>query len=64
MLMTKCKVTYRNVARKATYGDDKAVIKTIAVIDTEEEYQGNVLKGDIAERIRNGEIKEIVITLE
>ncbi|MDF2540607.1 MAG: cellobiose phosphorylase [Herbinix sp.] len=64
MLMTKCKVTYRNVARKATYGDDKAVIKTIAVIDTEEEYQGNVLKGDIAERIRNGEIKEVVITLE
>jgi hypothetical protein len=62
--MSKCDVTYHNPSRKATYGIDAAVIKKIVIKDTNQEIAGNCVSGTLAESIRNGEVKEIVVFLE
>ncbi len=62
--LSKCKVTYCNPARKDTYGKDAAKITKIIFADTKEEITGSYLSGDLAERIRNGEVKDIRICLQ
>ncbi|MBP1754575.1 MAG: cellobiose phosphorylase [Firmicutes bacterium] len=60
-LFSKCKVTYVNPSCKATYGDNAAIIDRIEVMDTKEVLTGNTISGSLAERIRSGEIGEIIV---
>lgn len=53
-------VTYKNAARKNTYGADGVTLKDIQVDGTS---YGTKLTGEMAEKVRNGEIKEIVCEL-
>lgn len=53
-------VTYRNAARKNTYGEDGVAVKDIKVDGTS---YGTKLTGELAEKIRNGQIKEIICEL-
>jgi hypothetical protein len=62
-LLSKCKVTYHNPSRKSTFGTDAANVQRIVITDTKEEVLGNVLSGEMAKRIRNGEIKELSVYL-
>lgn len=63
-LLSNCKVTYRNPSRKATFGKDAASIKRIHIIDKDCMIEGNCIRGALAECIRNGEIKEMIVELE
>lgn len=62
--LSRCKVNYHNPGRKATYGEDAARIEKIVIADTKEEIHASCLSGDLAERIRKGEIKEITVHLK
>ncbi|WP_202621545.1 hypothetical protein [Anaerocolumna sedimenticola] len=62
-LLSRCTVTYWNPGRKSTYGENGATIDSIEVNDGKEIVAGNVLKGDLAERIRNGEIKSVKVNM-
>jgi hypothetical protein len=62
-LLSKCKVTYHNPIRKSTFGTDGVQVQKIVITDTKEEVMGNVLRGEMARRIRNGEIKELSVYL-
>jgi hypothetical protein len=62
-LLSKCKVTYHNPSRKSTFGADGVKVQKIVIDDTKEEVLGNMLCGEIARRIRNGEIKELSVYL-
>ncbi|MBE5965899.1 MAG: cellobiose phosphorylase [Lachnospiraceae bacterium] len=63
-LLSHCRVTYRNPAGKATYGENAARIRTIELVGTGICVEGNCLCGSLAERIRNGLIKELIADLE
>jgi len=63
-LMSKCQVIYHNPSHKATYGETAAKISKIVITDTKQEIKDNYLSGELAESIRNGEIKNIVVHLE
>lgn len=62
--MSSTTIVYRNESRKATYGTDGAVIKKIIICDTNEEVRGNSITGEMAERIRDGEIGKIIAYLD
>lgn len=62
--LSQCKVTYHNPNRKATYGENAAVMEKIVITDTKQEIHEPILSGSLAESVRNGEIKEIVVHLK
>jgi hypothetical protein len=62
--LSGCKVTYHNPGRKNTYGAAPARIEKIIIIDTGEIISNSYVSGEQAKRIRDGEIKEIVIHLQ
>jgi len=61
MLLSKCKVTYQNPDHKSTFGENSAQITSIVIKEFDQEIKGNVLSGELAERVRSGEIKEIMV---
>lgn len=61
--LSQCKVTYYNPSHKATYGEEAAKISKIVIVDTMEEIQEPILRGSLAEQVRSGEIKEIIVHL-
>jgi hypothetical protein len=63
-MFSSCKVTYVNPSRKATYGDGAAVIRRIEVVDTKEIIDGNMVCGALAEKLRDGKVKELVVYME
>jgi hypothetical protein len=63
-LLSNCMVTYSNPNGKATYGEDGVKAVRIIINDTKEEVQGDTLSGELAERVRNGEIKSITVVME
>ena len=64
IMFSSCKVTYVNPGRKATYGDGAAVIKRIEVADAKEIIDGNMVCGTLAEELRDGTWKELVVYME
>lgn len=62
--LSQCKVTYHNPNRKSTFGENAAVVDKIVITDTKHEIQESYLSGSLAESIRNGDIKEIVVHLK
>lgn len=60
-LCSKTKVTYKNAGRKATYGENGA--KVVSMLVDGKEF-GSKLTGEMAEKVRNGEVSEIVCTLQ
>jgi hypothetical protein len=63
-LFSKCRVTYHNPGRKATYGTEAPSVQRIELIDTKEVIIGNFVSGTRAEQIRSGQIREIAVYLE
>ena len=63
-LLSTCKVTYHNPSRRNTYGQDCPKIERIRVIDTGEVIEGDYIRGEMAVKIREGEIKELVVEFE
>jgi len=64
MLLSQCKVTYRNSQRKSTFGEDGAKIISIEIPDTKQVIKGNTICGEIAQSIRLGSVKSLIINLE
>jgi hypothetical protein len=62
--LSQCKVTYHNPDHKDTYGAAAAKISKIMIKDTGEVILDNCLRGALAERVRNGELRDIVIYLQ
>ncbi|NLK27948.1 MAG: cellobiose phosphorylase [Clostridiales bacterium] len=62
--MSHCKVTYHNRKRMNTYGKDAVRIIRIKIMDTKQEIVGNQIRGELAEKIRNGEVQEIIAYFE
>jgi len=60
--LSDCTVTYYNPSKKNTYGTDGAVITGFRLEDGEE-IQGSILKGEIAQRVRSGHIKNIKVLM-
>nr|MCR5755127.1 cellobiose phosphorylase [Acetatifactor sp.] len=54
------KVTYKNPSKKNTYGADGVTVKDMKIDGVS---YGAALTGEMAEKVRNGEIKEIVCEL-
>jgi hypothetical protein len=63
-LLSHCRVTYHNPARKATFGEGAARIKRIVLSDTGAVIEGDTLSGAVAEEVREGKIKKIDIMME
>ncbi|HHX12608.1 MAG TPA: cellobiose phosphorylase [Clostridiales bacterium] len=63
-LLSSCKVTYHNPSRRDIYGQDSPRIEKIRVIDTGEVIEGSYIKGELASRIRDGKVKELVVEFE
>lgn len=63
-LLSNCMVTYSNPKGKATYGEDGVKAVRVIINDTKEEVSGDTLCGELAERVRNGEIKSITVVME
>ena len=63
-LLSSCKVTYHNPSRRDIYGQDSPRIEKIRVIDTGEVIEGSNIKGELASRIRDGKVKELVVEYE
>jgi hypothetical protein len=57
-------VTYRNLQRKSTFGEDGAKVISIEIPDTKQVIMGNAICGELAESIRTGEVKSIIVNLE
>lgn len=65
-LFSKIIVTYRNISRRNTYGEDRVKpIRYICLLDNNEEIviEGPVILGSLAERVRTGSIKSIQVDL-
>jgi hypothetical protein len=62
-LFSKCKVTYHNPSRKSTFGAMPARISSIVIPEIHQEFEGNYLRGALAEKVRNGEITNIIIPM-
>lgn len=60
-LCSKVKVTYKNASRKKTYGEDGVQVVSMTIDGTE---YGAKVSGDMAEKVRNGEVSEIICTLQ
>lgn len=60
-LLSSCKVTYVNLYGKATYGNDGVRVTRILIDGNL--IEGNCIRGDLAEKIRQGEIKNIKVEL-
>jgi hypothetical protein len=63
-LLSNCNVTYRNLKRKDTFGEDAVKAVRIQIPAAQKEFRGSMISGSMAESIRNGEIKEILVILE
>lgn len=63
-LLSTCKVTYHNPSRRDTYGQNCPRIKRIIVVDSGEVVEEGFIKGELASRIRDGQIKELVVEFE
>ncbi len=63
-LFSRCRVTYHNPGRRATFGQNAAVVRRIELEDTKEVIHGSCVPGIRAEQIRSGQIREIAIYLE
>lgn len=59
-LLSSCDITYINKTGKSTYGEDAAVVEKV-VINGETVSTENKIKGEIAEKVRNGEISKIEV---
>ncbi len=59
-LCSNTKVTYKNPAHKSTYGENGVAVTDIQIDGTS---YGTKLTGELAEKVRNGEIKEIICEL-
>ena len=59
-MCSNTKVTYKNPSHKNTYGDDGVTVQDIKIDGTS---YGTKLTGDMALKVRNGEIKEIICEL-
>jgi len=67
MFLGEILVTYHNPSRKDTFGANAVVTESWKLTDTEgniKVIKDNKIKGDIAEEIRNRNIKRILINLE
>jgi len=64
MFMSKCKVTYHNPDHKSTFGKAAAKIRSIVIQDTKQEFISSYLSGELAEAVRDGKIKAILVNLE
>lgn len=60
-LCSKTKVTYKNDSRKKTYGEGGVKVVKMVVDGTE---YGAKLTGDVAKKVRSGEVSEIICTLQ
>jgi hypothetical protein len=60
-LLSKCKVTYHNPSHKSTFGDASARIRKIVIPQTNQEFDAAYLYGELAEKVRNGEITDIIV---
>ena len=58
-----CQVTYVNPSRKATYGDAAAQVRRIVFPASGEIIEGNTICGELAKKVRRGELSELVIHL-
>jgi hypothetical protein len=63
-IFSTCKVTYCNPGRKATYGSGAAVVSRIEIVDTGEVISGNTISGTLAEKLRRGELHEVMVYFE
>ena len=63
-LFSNCRITYHNPSRKNTFGTDAAQIRKIIVNDTGEEFLGASISGNVAEKLREGSIKEVEVFME
>ena len=63
-LLSTCKVTYFNPAKKATFGENSARVKRLILPDTGLTIEGDTLCGAAAEQVRSGIIKNIEIMME
>ncbi len=63
-LFSRCRVTYHNPSRKATFGPEASAVHKIELIDTGEVIPGDYVSGSQAEQIRSGQIREIAVYLE
>jgi hypothetical protein len=63
-MLSSCKITYHNPGRKATYGTQAVKVRRIEIVDTKEIIDGNTVCGTTAEKLRNGEIRELIAYME
>ncbi|MDF2906692.1 MAG: cellobiose phosphorylase [Herbinix sp.] len=63
-MLSSCKITYHNPGRKATYGTQAVKVRRIEIVDTKEIIEGNTVCGTTAEKLRNGEIRELIAYME
>lgn len=59
-LLSSCDITYINKTGKATYGADAAVVEKV-VINGETVSTESKIKGELAEKVRDGEITKIEV---
>jgi hypothetical protein len=60
------KLVYTNINNKNTFGPEKGIIEEINLINKDSDitkFKGNEVCGEFAEKIRNGEIAEIHVTM-
>jgi hypothetical protein len=63
-LLSTCKVTYHNAKKKATFGESCVKAVSILLPELNKEIKGNAITGDLAQKVRNGEIKTIIVNLD
>lgn len=63
-LLSQCNITYRNEKKKPTYGKDAAKVTKITIKDTAREVKGDLLCGKLAEDVREGLVRNLIVTME
>ena len=65
-ILGRIKLVYTNINNKNTFGPEKGIIGEITLVDADNnmsKFKGNEVCGELAEKIRNGEIAEIQATI-
>ncbi|RII36588.1 hypothetical protein D2A34_04175 [Clostridium chromiireducens] len=65
-ILGNIKLVYINTNNKNTFGHEKGIIGEITLVDANNnisKFEGNEICGEFAEKIRNGEIAEIQVTI-
>ncbi len=57
--LSTCKITYTNLYAKPTYGKEGVKVTRILIVDDGTLIEGNCIGGQLAEKIRSGEIRHI-----